>query len=76
MKKMATLEEMFDNKWHLVYGHGKDALYNQLGWRFATIGWIKVKYLPQPEGVKQEGEGKFYRGFILNFRYWLPWERA
>ena len=59
--------------WQLVWKFGKDFNYMQMGWRVAHVGFIKLKLEELEEGtVLKRGQ---YDGFLLRWRYWLPYEK-
>jgi hypothetical protein len=59
--------------WQVVAYFGRDFQFMQLGWRKAEVGIIRITSFP-PEGVAFSKEN--YNGFILSWRYFLPWEKA
>lgn len=62
------------NKWQIFFGTdpAKNFVYQlPIGWRFYEFGIIKLKSLPEP-GIAIGKEN--YKGFWINFRFWLPFE--
>lgn len=59
------------DKWQFVFTHGRDWRYAQLGWRSIWFGVFKLTSLPT-EGVAVQK--KHYKGFLLKFKLWLPFE--
>ena len=60
------------NKWQIGWWFGKDFSRLGDGWRTAEFGVFKLTSLP-PEGAVLVN--RHYKGFIIKWRYWLPFER-
>jgi hypothetical protein len=60
------------NKWQIVWRFGRDWMRLQPGWYTAAIGIVNYKQFP-PEGEYPKAK-RDYRGFMVNWRFWLPFE--
>lgn len=59
--------------WQFTFWFSRDVLRYNPGWKMAGIGLIKITKFP-PEG--EILTRKYYKGFLLRWRYWLPIERG
>lgn len=61
-------------KWHVELRLKRDFDRYYPGWYVAQVGIIKLKpYKREWEGVRLNKQ--MYDGFLLRWRYWLPWEK-
>lgn len=57
--------------WQVNYWLSKDILRHQPGWKMAGFGILKVTDYPKEGETLQR---KHYKGFLIRFRFWLPFE--
>jgi hypothetical protein len=63
-----------EGKWMFHLAVGRDFMYRDTwGWRLASVGILRIHTLPQ-EGVEIRPAN--YTGFLISWRYWLPFERG
>lgn len=58
--------------WQVTLAFGKILEYREFGWRWARFGIFKLLEEPE-EGVPVQSYDR--KGFILEWYYWLPFER-
>lgn len=59
------------NKWMIFFNRAPLNHYPTKGWREIEFGIIKLKSFPLEGHVYERNH---YKGFWINFSYWLPWE--
>ena len=63
------------NKWQTVFTIGKleqiHYIY-QWGWHNVRFGIFNIHKLPEEEGTLHK---RLYKGFIIQFRFWVPFEK-
>jgi hypothetical protein len=60
--------------WQFIHCWQYDAEYRSPGWRFFRVGIVKPIVPPFPGCYPKRGVN--YRGFVISFRYFLPFERG
>lgn len=60
-------------RWWFVLLIRKDFMRLESGWRLFRFGIFRLKHEPE-EGV--DAKGNKDAGFLISFRYWLPFERG
>lgn len=59
-------------RWHFMFHLTPDLMTRCRGWRIFTLGLFRIRKFP-PDGERIQSRD--YLGFLIEFRYWLPWER-
>lgn len=58
--------------WQWAFNIQADYMRGGMGWRSIAIGYFKILELPEQGAVLAPGQ---YKGVLIRFRYWLPWEK-